>query len=161
MALSPDCQWMAVSFDNYISLRSAGDWRERGRIATPEQARQLVFTLDGQHLIWAPDPFSSSAAAHVVRTRDRVEVVRISNQENPAEAGIYQLFFRPEIDQGRHLYMVLGNTFMESPQPVRVLWREADLLQRACKQLVRNLTAAEWTAYVGQESRRQTCPQLP
>ena len=35
------------------------------------------------------------------------------------------------------------------------------LLERACRLANRNLTRAEWQRYLGNETYRPTCPQLP
>jgi len=42
-----------------------------------------------------------------------------------------------------------------------IAWRSADVLKTACSLLSRNLTAEEWTTYVGNEPYQKTCPNLP
>jgi WD40 repeat protein len=41
------------------------------------------------------------------------------------------------------------------------LWKVEDLREEACKRLTRNLTRSEWSRYLGSESYRKTCPNLP
>jgi WD40 repeat protein len=40
------------------------------------------------------------------------------------------------------------------------LWKTEDLRKEACRRLQRNLTAAQWSSYLGGRPYEQTCPQL-
>jgi WD40 repeat protein len=41
------------------------------------------------------------------------------------------------------------------------LWRAEDLVEEACARLTRNLSAEEWSRYIGVEPFRDTCLGLP
>jgi len=158
-AFSRDCGEVAALSGTELVVWSAVTGRELHRLRTGEKPERWVFTPDGMHMVTAVPPVSSSSSARVWDLETGAEIARISNQQDPGNAGIARVFFGDGED-GR-LRLVVGHTAANAAIPVSAWWRTADLVERACRQLSRNLTRAEWTEYLGIERYRKTCPNLP
>ena len=88
-------------------------------------------------------------------------MVRIMETETHAEKSAFshgEPVFDMAFDQmdGRpSLLVAAGDTVYQD------LLQAPDLTNEACFRVSRNLTRAEWKAYVPEVSYNQTCPQLP
>jgi WD40 repeat protein len=146
VAFSPDGTLVATgSRDNTARVWDVRSGRELARLAHQGPVSAVAFNPDGTLVATG----SRDKTARVWEARGGREVARLM-----LNAPVLGVDF---VSQGRLLRTASGtNDILIIQDPVRA----PDLIAEACSKLDRNLTRAEWTAYLGGLPYRETCPQL-
>jgi WD40 repeat protein len=154
---SRDCTRIAAADGSDVVVWNASNGRELRRIRVGEPQRQWTFTPDGAALVTIANPAGSTGSARVWDLESGAEVAQLGAQHELDHVSVWHAFFTD--DNAPLLHLIIGHTFGTSMMPLSAYWRTADLVELACKQLRRNLTSDEWTAYLGPEPFRETCPR--
>lgn len=111
----------------------------------------LAFARDDSFLLTATGSSVVRAHPHLATVWDVAsarELTRI-----PHDEGVLDVAFSPD---GKY---IASGSYDRSAR--LWLWRAEDLVDEACARLTRNLSAEEWSRYIGVEPFRDTCPGLP
>ena len=160
---SPSGQWRARSPENPgdpvlleeprggRKLALAHEWTLQAIRFSPD-SRWLV-TVTGPVSMDAQDPAATVLVGSTVRVWD-VGIGRERTRVSLArEGGIWQTVFSPNDN--------MLATYGRVARPrLWVLW-PPQLEAEACAKVRRNLSPSEWTAFIGDGPRRNTCPGLP
>jgi len=147
VAFSPDGRQLATSAADSVHLWEVETGREFGRLPHDASADFIAFSPDGAYL-------ASGSRDHSARVWDLVRLVEVARMTDEGEA------FRVAFDAtGR--FLLVEHTDAASRFWRLWLWRPADLEAEACARLSHNLSPDEWQRYLGSETYRPTCPDLP
>jgi hypothetical protein len=115
--------------------------------------KEVAFSPEAGHLLTVCD--DGRARVWNIHTGSVEVVVERVNSSNSRMAA-----FGPG---GRYFVVENGRqTSMGEAGTARVVrWWPQDLIEDACRRVVRNLTPEEWAQYVGSEEMKKTCPNLP
>jgi WD40 repeat protein len=148
VAFSPDGATVAAGGRGGAVLIDVASRRQIGALYLPQggYTAAVAFSPDGSLL-------ASGGADGLLRLWD-VATLQVVGQLPRAQQGfIIGLFFTPD---GRYL---ISNDF--DGDVVSLNMNTADWLTQACQMAGRNLTADEWSQYLGDSPYHTTCPDLP
>jgi WD40 repeat protein len=144
---SPDGRWVASgSQDGLVRVWQATTGKEIFGIRLPRAVFHLEFFGRSQLLA-----NTEEGSAHIFDVANRQEISRI-----PTDGVILAARFS---DDGH--VITLASRVGNEARITRAFLLPQDLINDACSRLTRNLSVAEWKQYVGDESYRRTCPNLP
>jgi len=147
VAFSPNGELVATttSDNNTARIFQVSSGKELARISHEGWVGAVVFSPDGELVATA----SGDNTARIFQVSSGKELARISH-----ESGVNAVAFSPDGE------LVATASFDNT---AAVHWREPQsLVKEACQRLIRNLTASEWQAYIGElHEYRKTCPNHP
>lgn len=133
-----------ASKDHTARIWEASSGKQIARFIHDESVNALAFSPDGKYLATASDDHTTGVW-EIASGRQCAFL--------PHRDSVNGVAFSPD---GKYLATASVDGI------ARVwLWRSEDLLIEAQGRLTRNLTAAEWQQYLGEEPYRRTCPNLP
>ncbi|MDB9527454.1 AAA-like domain-containing protein [Oscillatoria sp. CS-180] len=145
VAFSPDGERVATaSFDATARVWDVASGTEVARLNHDDVVQSVTFSPDGERVATA----SLDAAARVWDADSGVELARLNH-----DSGVQSVAFSPD---GKRV----ATASWDATAQVRYTYPE-DLIAQACQRLTRNLTILEWQRYLGDESYRRTCSNLP
>jgi WD40 repeat protein len=142
MAISPDGNYLATGGSDTIRVWTMKNFQPVTTLSYSSSIRALAFSWDGKWL-------ASGGSEHTVRlwnTHTWQEDARLTEP-----SAVLSIAFARD---GRRLEVATGSA-------IRLEWFwPADLMEKACSLLPRNLSESEWKEYIG-GVRRKTCYNLP
>jgi len=120
-------------------------------------------------------PIEPGFSAEIALSRDGTHLA-VSYSHEYSRSGlddtarIYNIASGNEVARIPHEDMVMAIVFSADGRVVwtnahrlarAYFWQPDDLARQACARMTRNLTAAEWRAYIPEKRCRSTCPSLP
>jgi WD40 repeat protein len=152
LAFSPDDELIASGSGHLLNPGNPGSiwvWdsdtgQVLSRVEHESRVETIVFSSDGHWIASGSD----DGVVKVWETTTGQQVAWTMHQE-----GVQAVSFGPG-----------GRTIISGSDDgvVRAwLWQADDLITEACSRLSRNLTIEEWQYYIGSETYRPTCPNLP
>lgn len=145
ISLSPDEHYFATASDDHTSrVYDLFRQKEIGQLSHDDAIHSLVFSRDSKYIVTT----SRDQTARVWETKSGRELVRLNHDGEVFRAGF----------SADNEYVL--TTSMDRTQRLW-LWRPEDLIQRACDNVTRNLTHAEWSSYFRGEPYQPTCRNLP
>jgi WD40 repeat protein len=144
---SPDGRWVASgSRDGLVRVWQAATGNEIFGIRLPRAVINLEFF--GRNQLRAD---TAEGSAHIFDIASHQEISRI-----PTDGVILAARFNDD----QHV-ITLASRVGNEARITRAFLLPQDLINDACSRVTRNLSVAEWKQYVGDESYRRTCPNLP
>ena len=144
LVFSPDGLSLATgSVDNTARVVETTTGKELSRVTYEGAVVALAFSPDGRYLATGSD----DNTARVVESMTGKEIIRLPHQD----AVILMAFSSDR----RVLYT--GTVNENVATLLHHLLRAEDLIAATCARLTRNLTAEEWTRYLGDSPYRRTC----
>jgi WD40 repeat protein len=156
VSFSPDGQWVVGGSERgTIRVWEAISGQEVSRMEHEGSVQSVSVSPDGQWLASAGWDNNQEGWSNEVRVWELGTGQLVSRMEY--QGGVVAVAFSPN---GQ--WIAAGGGVGSGGCTVRVwLWQSQDLIAEACSRLTRNLTLEEWEQYIGDESYRIICPNLP
>jgi WD40 repeat protein len=143
LVVSPDGKWLAIGdTQGNVTIWDREREEEHLRIRLETEIAKAVFTRDAEWLAVA-----AGSTAGIWQVASGRQIARM-----PQGAGIRDIVFSAD---GR--WLVSGSVDRVSRAWA---WQPGDLIDRACRQLSRNLSRKEWREYLSGEEYEPTCARL-
>lgn len=150
LAISPDNEWLATR-SNIYAISFGGSETQLWNLTTGKKilllGEEFSFDFEFTDFDFTPDSqWLLSNGGRVWQVETGREVARLSNlNEGSARFS----------DDGRYIIKTYND------EERWYAWQAADMVEQACQRVWRNLTAEEWTQYVGDGPYQKSCANLP